>query len=459
PDALRAAIAEEMGVPVVAGTQAPGGTVHVSQEAGRSVVSFETPAGRREARVIDLPVDPDEAARDVALVAVNLARDQAAAFIHPEPEPASAPPAEHHAEARAPRAAVAAAEPPACGRPGPFAPIGFDVVPVPRRRHISIGVVGTLSSGIDGVAAAPVLNIDRWFVCGAELAGVVNVANGPVSGVQAAGAVNAATGPLSGLQAAGLINVARRGLSGVQAAGNVNVTSGPLDGLQAAGLVNYASETHGWQVGGAANVTGSLSGAQIAGVFNVATGIAGAQIAPINIAAGEVHGVQVGVINVSERADFALGVINVATRGRFHADAWALPESGLLLAGVKNGGPHYHYIYGVGLRPTDPHRAWGALGIGAHITPLESIFVDVDAIGHEEIANSVARNELYEARAVVGYRAARGVSVFAGPTYNVLESRNGAPTGVAPGYATTLARTRSEQFRGWVGAAFGVEGF
>jgi hypothetical protein len=197
----------------------------------------------------------------------------------------------------------------------------------------------------------------------------------------------------------------------------------------------------------------------MAGGVNVATGVNGAQLAPVNVAAGPVHGAQLGVVNISTKADFALGIINIATRGRFEIDVWGLPEAGLLLAGVKNGGVHYHYIYGAGFRPTDAHRAWGVFGFGGRVEPVDAVFVDVDAVAHAELDfGSGGRNALYEARAVVGYRIVGGFAVFGGPTYDVLWAHGNAPTGVAPAYATSLARTPSESFRGWPGVAVGLEG-
>jgi hypothetical protein len=310
-------------------------------------------------------------------------------------------------------------------------------------RHASFGLIGTLSQGVDGIAAASVFNIDQRFVCGAALAGAVNVVTGPLSGIEAAGAVNVSRGPLSGAQAAGAINV----------------SSGPLSGVQAAGAVNFGRSVRGAQMAGAVNVARTLSGVQMAGAVNFAGLVSGAQLGPVNVAGGPVHGVQIGVVNVAESADFALGVINVATHGRFHVDAWGLPEAGLVFAGVKTGGAHYHYVYAAGIHPVDA-RPWAALGIGAHITPAESFFVDVDAIAHGELEfNTGAYNSIYQGRLVVGYRLVPGFAVFAGPTYNVLEAHGTAPPSVAPGYAKDIAQTSTERFRGWPGVAVGLEAF
>lgn len=479
-EGLRADIARELGVTVVSGAKAPGGTLLVRERENDVVVSFESPDGRTELRDLELPADANQAEHDIALVAANLARDQSAPFVRPLPSPSSAEsgaptsaaataqpqlPAPSKTETAAPgpntrTAPVVAAAPTACERPGPFAEFGFDLVPfvgTSRRRHVSVGLVGTLSDGVHGIAAGSAFNVDTAFVCGAELAGAFNVASGPVSG----------------LQAAGSFNVAAANLRGAQLAGAVNVAAGPMTGLQGAGALNFALDTEGAELAGAGNVTRSLHGAQLAGAFNVATtvrgaqlagglnvatGVHGAQLAPINVAAGPVHGVQIGVINVATQADFALGVISVATRGRFQVDAWGLPEAGLLLAGVKNGGPHYHYIYAIGVRPADARRVWAAAGLGAHLTPLQSVFVDIDAIAHTELVfESNPRSAIYQGRLLVGYQIVPGFAVFGGPSYNVLEAALDAPR-VAPGYSTNLAQNSTELFRGWPGVVIGVEG-
>jgi hypothetical protein len=467
-DALRAAVARELGAPVTTDVGAPGGTLIVRERARHVVVSFESPDGRSEARDLDAPSDPDQAVRDVALLAVNLARDQSAEFIRPESPPAPPPPATptppppaSAPASKEPSKRPPAQPPPACGHPGPFASVEFDFVPGLfglRARRASFGLVGTVSAGVDGVALGSAFNVDMAFVCG----------------VMGAGAGNVSAGPVTGGQLAGAINVGARGLKGVQLAGALNIAVGPASGLQGAGAVNFASEINGAQLAGGLNVTRSLrgvqmaggvniarplDGVQMAGGVNVATDVNGAQLAPVNVAAGSVHGAQIGVVNVSTKADFALGIINVATRGRFEVDVWGLPEAGLLLAGVKNGGVHYHYIYGAGLRPTDAHRAWAVFGFGGRVEPLDALFVDVDAVAHAEIAFGAAgRNDLYEARVVVGYRIVGGFALFGGPTYDVLTAYGSAPTGVAPAYARTLTRTSSDSVRGWPGVAVGLEG-
>jgi hypothetical protein len=275
---------------------------------------------------------------------------------------------------------------------------------------LSVGILGALSGGIDGVAVSGIANVEGGAACGAVGAGVANIVAGPASGFEGAGVLNVVSERMRGFQGAGVANIAGRGMSGFQAAGVVNVT-GDVNGVQAA---------------------------------------------TVNVAAGNVHGVQIGVVNVASDADFTLGVVNVVTHGRWNADAWGLPEAGLLFAGVKNGGAHYHYVYALGARVVDSARAWGALGLGAHITPSNSFYVDLDAISHQEIGPGP--NGLYQARCVVGYRFLERLSAFIGPTFNVSSWQNKGSPAIAPSFGALLATNSSTEFRAWPGVAVGVEG-
>jgi hypothetical protein len=80
---LRDAVARELGAHVIWGRDGKGGTLVVRQEGDRVVVSFDRPDGHHDGRAIPLVSDPAQAERDMALLAGNVARDQAAQFIVP----------------------------------------------------------------------------------------------------------------------------------------------------------------------------------------------------------------------------------------------------------------------------------------------------------------------------------------------------------------------------------------
>ncbi|MGH7435169.1 MAG: LA_2272 family surface repeat-containing protein, partial [Polyangiaceae bacterium] len=291
-----------------------------------------------------------------------------------------------------------------CDAPGPFLPLGVDFLPyvgvssADRGRSIrgfSLGALGDLSGGIHGFALAGVASVDTGELCGAQIGGVANVA------------------------------------------GNVH-------GLQIAGVASVAEDTRGLQIAGVANVAGDPHGLQIAGVANIAS--------------GSMHGVQIGLVNYGRDADLQLGLVNINPGGRLAVDLWSKPETGLVLAGLKHGGAHYHWIYGIGTPVTDPSRPWASLGVGAHFTPFDNLYVDVDAIDYLQLVfRGGDPSELYEIRAVVGYRLMSHLSVFAGPSYTVGAQRTSASIG-APGYAQLLTTESNATYRSWPGIVLGIEG-
>jgi hypothetical protein len=398
---LRGAVARELGAPVIWGRDGKGGTLVVRQEGDHVVVSFDRPDGHHDGRAIPLASDPAQAERDIALLAGNVARDQAAQFIAPPAPPqAVAPPVPPAVVARP---ASPAPWPSPCDATGPHLPVAIDFAPwvgVSTKdqgrsiRNLSIGIAGELSGGLTGLAVS----------------------------------------------------------------GGVNVDDGPLCGVQVSGAVNVAGDSRGAQVTGAVNIAQRVTGVQIAGGVNVAgDDSSGAQLGTVNVMGGHLRGVQIGVVNYAPDIDFQLGLVNINGSGRLLLDAWTKPEMGLVLAGVKHGGTHYHWIYGFGTRPADPARPWAALGLGAHVTPAEKLYVDIDVVDHLQLVfGSGDATQIYEARAVVGYRVLPQLALFAGPTFNLLAEATSARTG-APDYATDLADTSRTSYRSWPGITLGVE--
>jgi hypothetical protein len=409
PERLRDAVARELRSPVTWQRGADGGTLIVRQAGGRVVVTFDGPDGRHDGRSIPLAGDPAVAERDITLLAGNVARDQTAEFkaVPPPPGPAQGPPLTAVTPA-SPGPSIVAAPLPVV-RPSPCDPSG------PR-----------LAIGID---FAP------WLGMSAAYPGAVR---------------SVSLGTLGGLSG---------GVKGLSVNGVVDVNRGPLCGLQVSGVVNTATDTSGAQIAGVVNVARTFSGIQVAGVVNASRGdSSGIQVGAVNVTTGRVAGVQIGAVNYASDTDFQFGLVNINASGRLRLDGWAEPEMGLLFAGIKLGGRHYHWIYAVGIRPADAGRPWASLGFGAHLTPAKRLYVDLDLIDALQLdfASPIPTN-LYEARAVAGFALARQLSLFAGPTYNVLASAPAARGG-APGYSVDLAGTSRPTYRAWPGVTVGVEG-
>jgi hypothetical protein len=217
-EAVRAALAADLGVPVTTGADP---TVRV-RELGAERVQVVVRGGG--ARTIDVPRDRALAAKTIAFAASTLLRDDAMELVlarapKEEPEPPPPPPPEP----------PAAPEPKRCGERGPvfsadFAPyVGTSSFQGIGSRDVAFNVIAGYGHGVGAFELAGVANVERSGVCGAQISGVANVVAGPVTGMQLS-----------------TVNVARD-VDGLQL-GMVNVSTAKVRGVQL-GLVNYANDS------------------------------------------------------------------------------------------------------------------------------------------------------------------------------------------------------------------------
>jgi hypothetical protein len=423
PEALREAIAAELGVDVA--LAAPGvagrGTLSVRGD-GKDVVVTFTREGKVVGRTIERPNKPETAIEMIALLSGNLVRDEASGLIdelrkkaHPPP-PAPTPPAPPP-----PPPAPAPKEEPA---PGPCDFIaehwwwGIDLAPgagmssVERGRGvraISIGVAGTLSRSVHGVDIAGGVALSRQATCGVQLAGAATL------------------------------------------------TLGRVQGLQVAGGIAYAGSVYGAQLASVNVATGPVWGAQIATV-NVAAGdVQGTQLGVVNIAAGDVRGLQLGVVNVAKDGDAALGVVSIYRNGRSNIDVTASEKAGGL-ASFEHGGRVLHNIYGVGERRNgETTRAMLALGLGARIVGNEDFTFDLDLLHHWVIKPGSQYTSLEQVRLLFAVKLATGFSVIAGPTWSLLVTQDPEESASSLLPSTDLTRENATtRVISWPGITFGV---
>jgi hypothetical protein len=294
---VRAEVARELGVPAVGPEGAPArtrGTLAVTWRAAARelVVGFQHPARGALTRVVDAPDEVERVPHAAALLAGNLARDEAGEL----------PPAAGPAASGAPAtAAPAPAKVP--GHLSLFHPVATNRDAPDATVNASFNIIYGRVGGLDGV----------------QLGGINAVAGG-ARGAQLALGWNWVRGPMSGLQASTF---------------GFNVVRGSADAWQLAAGLNYVGGTiEGVQLGLGANVAGeSVRGGQGAFVFNYAGGeVRGAQLAAINVA-GDVRGLQAGLINVGGKVKGAqIGLINVAD------DVEGVPLG--LVSVTKSGGVH-----------------------------------------------------------------------------------------------------------------------
>lgn len=271
---------------------------------------------------------------------------------------------------------------------------------------------------------------------GLQLGGVNHV-SGRVLGAQVGFVANSARGALYGLQVSGGVNIAWDGI-GAQV-GAVNVSLGRFAGLQVS-AVNFAAGPFDGLQASAVNVAaGRLRGAQVSAV-NVAGTLRGAQVGAVNVA-GRAKGLQIGAFNYvgTDEGVAPIGVLNIAGNGIFAPTFWASGTS-YLNVGLKVGTRHLYSLVGVGGSPgpsvaelqasgKDPsgaRRLSAIAGLGGHIeTGVRWLYVDIDLLVHRLVRDADAWQDSdwnTQLRVMVGFRLYRALSLYVGPTLDVMVS-------------------------------------
>jgi hypothetical protein len=366
PSAVRAAIAQELGVPVVEVTDSasPSWLEVRVETADRAVVNYCSADGRCVGRSIGLPAQRERALETIALLASNVVRNEAAELIEALERRAAAARASAEADQATAQPSPAAppapvesvrrpqptATPPASARspakkpllseePGVNLSLWHPIAILPdsdrRRLHFELGLGYSRVGAIEGMATNAlfarvdqglegmlVAGLGGWAggdsqgmlvgglgvlsqgrLRGAEFGGLVSLHLGHGSGPYGVDAWSGAS--LEGIQGSGLWSHAAGDLVGMQSAGGVNTLAGSLTGMQAAGVLNWAQ--------------GNLQGIQAAGALNWAQGdIEGLQAAAVNIARGSTTGLVAGVVNLAgltgpslSSSGLEAGVVNV----------------------------------------------------------------------------------------------------------------------------------------------------
>lgn len=212
-------------------------------------------------------------------------------------------------------------------------------------------------------------------------------------------------GSLRGVEMGAVANTLGRSMHGVQMAGVTNIVGGPATGAQMAGVMNVA---------------GDVGGAQL-GVLNIGGDVDGAQVGVVNIAR-RVRGVQLGVVNVSDDVTLPVGLINVVREGQIHMQAWA-SDTAVANVGLKLGSKHVYTLLAVGLDPLSEEMRWNtSAGLGVML-PVGPGWVSLDGlVSNRYRMDKVANDSMLhtQVRLLGGWQLAKHLSVFAGPTLNVL---------------------------------------
>jgi len=298
---------------------------------------------------------------------------------------------------------------------------------------VSLNLLVGISGGVESFEAAGLINIDNYYVKGAQLAGFGNTVLGSASGAQVAGFYNVTGTDLQGFQGAGFINVAGGEVKGAQAAGFINVTGDSLEGFQGAGFINVAgSAKKGVQAAGFGNVAGAgPTHFQGAGFFNVAEEVQGAQVAGFINVADKVKGFQLaGFLNICDSIDgVPLAFISVVKKNGYRKIGFTASEVQYANLSFKMGVKKLYTIYSFG-KPRGPLSRWmfGA-GLGTELDLTEKMMLNIEGTVNQELWIGstgspyflyIDRLNLYNSvKFLFGWNMDEKVAIHLGPTFNV----------------------------------------
>ncbi len=294
---------------------------------------------------------------------------------------------------------------------------------------------GFMGAGISNIVHGPnwgfqgagIMNVNTRSSKGFQGAGIINTNGGSAQGFQGAGIINTNGGSAQGFQGAGIINVNGDGMSGFQGAGIANISArGDSVGFQGAGITNYAS---------------AFRGGQFSGITNVSTDtLKGVQFSLINIGR-EVRGAQVGLVNIASRKldGASIGLINYAGNGILAPSLWASDTSLANLA-FKMGSRHIYGLFGAGVHPIPGQERYSLIyGIGGHLD-LDLLWLDLDFSVHKLVNRyswrGSASDFINKVRLTLGFRVIDELSIFAGPTLNLLAAESIRKAELIPGFAS-----------------------
>ncbi len=449
-----AAISKELGVATAAAPAGSSAQLRVSAtKGGDLVVSFTPKDGVPLLRAVDAPQRDDEVPEACALLAGNLARDQASELLASLNPPVPAEPA--GAAEPEPQAPPAVASDPTADS-GPkytqrvanltlaypltivpdtesaelHAELGLFYSRIGQLRGAGLnplvlqidgesqsvstaGLVGIYGGAAMGVHFGGLVNLHGDAFTGVSVAGLGTVGSGPELGVNVAGVFTFNVFPTVGARVAGLVNVSDD-VMGFQVAGLGNLSHDTI-GPQIAGFGNYSRNTGGPQVAGAVNIAKSLDGFQLSGFANISRERThGAQIGVFNYG-GDVRGLQLGVVNVADDVQGAsIGLVTYSKKGKVQPVAWYSSFSPVNLGVRFYTGPLYAmptFGYDKAVDPaSDSEQKVDAVSLGLSLgarIPIRRAFIDIDG----NYSNPLRESHFDEHDVNLRYRALVGFSV------------------------------------------------
>jgi hypothetical protein len=296
------------------------------------------------------------------------------------------------------------------------------------------GITNVAKRNLSGLSIAGITNASFADMDGLQVAGIANVAKRNLSGLTVASITNASFADMDGLQVAGIANVAKRNLSGLTVAGITNASFADMDGLQVAGIANISLQSmDGLIVSGIVNASKQMEGLTFAGIGNLSVESSGLQIASIN-ASKTASGLQIGVLNIAKEFDGAsIGVLSLYGNGRYNIDA-RYSDAGFVDYAFTTG---THRVYNMAIlgynKSLDRDVFRIGLGVGLEKNIQDSfenlrsntIFVNQEFSVYHMFGDEWDRtlNYIFSYKYLIGNRFGNGISVYAGPSFNMQVTR------------------------------------
>lgn len=321
------------------------------------------------------------------------------------------------------------------------------------------GIQATLGANVtlqdmEGIQMSGLFNLATDRMSGLMLSSGGNISLNDMEGLMISGLFNVSTDDASGLFITGGGNVAADNLEGLMISSLFNIATDNIDGLLITGGLNYAENQNGLLISGGANIAQQMNGLQIGGLFNYAN---------------KATGMQIGLLNVAHKFNGAsLGLFSIYGNGRKNIDV-RFSDAGFTDFAITTGTHRFYNAAIFGINPLidrNIYRVGAAFGLEKNINDsfrsIESdqLFVNQEfsVLHHFEDSWNKKTNLIFSYKYLIGHRLNSGVSIYAGPTYNMQVSRVNSSNDYT-WYSIWSPQRKGRQYRFWVGFTAGIRLF
>jgi len=310
-----------------------------------------------------------------------------------------------------------------------------------------------------GIQLAGLGNYSGNAMQGIQLAGIGNWSNADMQGMQFSGVFNLAGGHSQGLQTAGVLNISQKSMQGLFGSGVGNIAGGEMQGLLFSGVFNIAKDDmQGIAASGVLNYSKFFQGISFSTV-NVSQEFQGIQIGNVNVAK-QGQGIQIGMLNYADEFEgVPIGLISYYGNGRTNFDTWT-NETGFSNVGVKLGTKEIYNMISIGYNPFLSRDVWQVgWSIGRlHEYEHHYLYSDFSYFKINEGGWTKDINSIVKYRLLFGKEFSNGFKIYGGPTLNMLISR------IPESDDYTFYRmfdfsAKGRQYVFWTGLSFGIELF